>query len=281
MPKQNTAPADYPQAALQQIEQLAQNIVIARKRRGESQAQWAKKLGISQPTMARIERGDPGVSMASYVMCMWLINQAQGLAELIAPQHDHAALEKEVSRVRAPRKLAAKAHGAQTTAQTATQSAAPKAQAQAQGQAQVKAGKEQEFNTAEQPAIGNLRAHNTPQARLQSEAEKASASGQAAHASSSSARAYPPARRQQAPHQQESQPGAMGAPTLQQHLADLSHAALAPPENHAAQTLQQQLAVLAGSAFARSGVPHSQSHSHSHSQGIAALLAKTAGKKND
>ena len=107
MPRQNTSPADYPQAVLQQIELLAQNIVIARKRRGESQAQWAKKLGISQPTMARIERGDPSVAMASYVMCMWLINQAGGLAELIAPQNDHAALEKEVAKVRTKRKPAA------------------------------------------------------------------------------------------------------------------------------------------------------------------------------
>ena len=106
MPRQNTPPADYPQAVLQQIEQLAQNIVIARKRRGESQAQWAKKLGISQPTMARIERGDPSVAMASYVMCMWLINQAGGLADLIAPQNDHAALEKEVAKVRTKRKPA-------------------------------------------------------------------------------------------------------------------------------------------------------------------------------
>lgn len=104
MPRQNTSPADYPQAVLQQIEQLAQNIVIARKRRGESQAQWAKKLGISQPTMARIERGDPSVAMASYVMCMWLINPASSLADLIAPQHDHAALEKEVAKVKTTRR---------------------------------------------------------------------------------------------------------------------------------------------------------------------------------
>ncbi len=104
MPRQITSPANYPHAVLQQIEQLAQNIVIARKRRGESQAQWARKLGISQPTMARIERGDPSVAMASYVMCMWLINPATGLADLIAPQSDHAALEKEVAKVRAKRK---------------------------------------------------------------------------------------------------------------------------------------------------------------------------------
>ena len=120
MPRQTTSPADYPQAVLQQIEQLAQNIVIARKRRGESQAQWAKKLGISQPTMARIERGDPSVAMASYVMCMWLINQASGLADLIAPQHDHAALEKEVEKV-APKNKKNAAHTAKQTPKSVSQ----------------------------------------------------------------------------------------------------------------------------------------------------------------
>ena len=97
MPKQNTKPSDYPQAVIKQIELLAQNIGIARRRRHETQAQWAKKLGVSQPTMARIERGDPSVAMASYVMCMWLINQAGGLADLISPQRDHASLEREIT----------------------------------------------------------------------------------------------------------------------------------------------------------------------------------------
>lgn len=103
MPRQVTPPADYPQAVLQQIELLGQHIAIARKRRGETQAEWARRLGVSQPTMARIERGDPSVAMASYVMCMWLVNPAVPLADLAAPQHDSAALEREVSRVRKPR----------------------------------------------------------------------------------------------------------------------------------------------------------------------------------
>ena len=117
MPSQNTKPTDYPQAVLQQIALLAQNIVIARKRRKETQAQWAQRLGVSQPTMARIERGDPSVSMASYVMCMWLINQAQGLADLIAPQNDLASLEQEVARARPrPTARAAVQKGANTGA---------------------------------------------------------------------------------------------------------------------------------------------------------------------
>jgi DNA-binding XRE family transcriptional regulator len=106
MPKQNTSPAEYPHAVLQQIERLGQHIAIARKRRGETQAQWAQRLGVSQPTMARIERGDPSVAMASYVMCLWLVNPAVAVADLIAPHNDQAALEREVARVRRPRKPA-------------------------------------------------------------------------------------------------------------------------------------------------------------------------------
>ncbi len=100
MPRQNAPHSEHPSAVLREIERLGLNITIARKRRGETQGQWASKLGVSQPTMARIERGDPSVAMASYVMCMWLINQADGLADLVAPLQDHAALEREVLRVR-------------------------------------------------------------------------------------------------------------------------------------------------------------------------------------
>lgn len=119
MPRQNTPPSDYPDIVLQQIKQLALNIGIARKRRGESQAQWAMRLGVSQPTMARIERGDPSVAMASYVMCIWLINPRSSLAELIAPQNDHGALEKEIARIRSKRSPGKQANAYATSADDA------------------------------------------------------------------------------------------------------------------------------------------------------------------
>ena len=85
MPRQNTSPAEFPPAILLQIEQMAQRIVQLRKSRGETQAQWAEKLGISQPTMARVERGDPAVTMATYIACLWQLNPALDLTLLLAP----------------------------------------------------------------------------------------------------------------------------------------------------------------------------------------------------
>lgn len=84
MPRQNTRPTAFPSFILQQIEQLASHIVAARKASGETQAQWAHKLGISQPTMARIERGDPAIATATYVMCLWLVNPQLDLLQLLA-----------------------------------------------------------------------------------------------------------------------------------------------------------------------------------------------------
>lgn len=83
MPRQNTCPADFPPFILSQIEQVALQIVATRKARGETQAQWAQRLGISQPTMARLERGDPAIATATYVMCLWLVNPQLDLRQLL------------------------------------------------------------------------------------------------------------------------------------------------------------------------------------------------------
>lgn len=90
MPRQNTSPAAFPPFILQQIEQLAARIVAARKAMGETQAQWAHRLGISQPTMARIERGDPAIATATYVACLCLVNPQLDLLQLLPHTHPSA-----------------------------------------------------------------------------------------------------------------------------------------------------------------------------------------------
>ena len=83
MPRQNTSPTDFPPAVLQQIALLAERIVAARKAQGETQVQWAARLGISQPTMARLERGDASVSAATYILCLSQLNPQLDLTVLL------------------------------------------------------------------------------------------------------------------------------------------------------------------------------------------------------
>src|SRR5260370_12165918 len=83
-------------AAAQALRTLGENLAIARVRRHESQRIWAKRLGVSVPTLIRMERGDPGVGGGIYATALWLIGRSGALPDLAAPGSDRGALESEV-----------------------------------------------------------------------------------------------------------------------------------------------------------------------------------------
>jgi len=96
------------------LRQLGENIAIARARRRESQRVWAERIGISVPTLIRLEKGDPTVSMGAYASALWLMGRGQALGDLAAPATDLGALELDVREarrlrpVRAPRSISAR-----------------------------------------------------------------------------------------------------------------------------------------------------------------------------
>jgi len=98
MPKTPQALLTIPPAAAQALRALGENLAIARTRRRESQRAWAKRLGVSVPTLIRMERGDPGVGAGIYATALWLMGTVSGLAELAAPAADRGALEGDVRR---------------------------------------------------------------------------------------------------------------------------------------------------------------------------------------
>jgi len=96
MPKRPEALLSLPPAVTQALRTLGENLAIARVRRRESQRVWAKRLGISVPTLIRLERGDSGVSVGIIATALWLIGRVSVLPELAAPANDRGALEREV-----------------------------------------------------------------------------------------------------------------------------------------------------------------------------------------
>jgi transcriptional regulator with XRE-family HTH domain len=98
MPKTPQALLTIPPAATQALRALGENLAIARTRRRESQRAWAKRLGVSIPTLIRMERGDPGVGAGIYATALWLMGTVAGLPELAAPAADRGALEGDVRR---------------------------------------------------------------------------------------------------------------------------------------------------------------------------------------
>lgn len=79
-----------------QLKQLGENLAIARKRRHEPRRDWAARIGVSEPTLMRMEQGDPSVSMGIYATALWLLGRAQEIAVLAAPEFDRGALEQDV-----------------------------------------------------------------------------------------------------------------------------------------------------------------------------------------
>jgi len=96
MPKSPQALLTMPPAAAQALRALGENLAIARIRRRESQRAWAKRLGISVPTLIRMERGDPGVGAGIYATALWLMGRVAALPGLAEPGDDRGALETDV-----------------------------------------------------------------------------------------------------------------------------------------------------------------------------------------
>lgn len=97
MPKDSLALEALPAAAQAALRRLGVDLSTARKRRRQSQRDWAQRLQVSVPTLIRMEKGDPSVSAGIYATALWLIQRHEALAALADPQHDLAALEQEVS----------------------------------------------------------------------------------------------------------------------------------------------------------------------------------------
>ena len=98
MSKASPANQALPPVATSALKALGEHLAIARVRRKQSQRAWAKRLGVSIPTLIRMEQGEASVSMGVYATALWLVGRVQALEELAAPQHDRGALELDVRR---------------------------------------------------------------------------------------------------------------------------------------------------------------------------------------
>jgi transcriptional regulator with XRE-family HTH domain len=98
MPKSPKALGSLPPIAAESLRKLGENLAIARMRRKESQRVWAARLGVSIPTLIRMEQGEPAVAIGIYVTALWMLGRVQKLPELAEPKEDRGALELDVRR---------------------------------------------------------------------------------------------------------------------------------------------------------------------------------------
>ena len=96
MPKTARALQQLPPATAAAIEKLGADLAVARLRRKESLKTWAKRMGVSVPTLQRLESGDPSVGIGIVATALWLIQRDGELGHIAAPEHDQGALEMDI-----------------------------------------------------------------------------------------------------------------------------------------------------------------------------------------
>jgi hypothetical protein len=96
MPKTARALQQLPPATRAVLEKLGADLAVARLRRKESLRIWAGRMGVTVPTLQRLEAGDPSVSIGIVATALWLIQRDAELGNLAAPEHDRGAIERDV-----------------------------------------------------------------------------------------------------------------------------------------------------------------------------------------
>ncbi|RCS56871.1 helix-turn-helix domain-containing protein [Parvibium lacunae] len=117
MSKSSPSLSILPPEAASALVQLGEHLALARVRRKESQRVWAQRMGISVPTLVRMERGDASVSMGVYATALWMMGQSAALSDLAAPEQDRGALESDVRAAKRTRAVRSQASLAARLAQ--------------------------------------------------------------------------------------------------------------------------------------------------------------------
>lgn len=85
---------------------LGKNISDARRRRRIAMELMSERCGFSRPTLSRIEKGDPNVSMGAYATALFVLGMSEQLARVADASHDIVGRELEEEslpkRIRSP-----------------------------------------------------------------------------------------------------------------------------------------------------------------------------------
>jgi transcriptional regulator with XRE-family HTH domain len=96
MSRESKSVSLLPEQVRRSLVNLGESLAIARVRRKQSQRDWASRIGVSIPTLIKMERGDPSVGMSVYATALWMMGKSSELGTLAAPESDLGAIELDV-----------------------------------------------------------------------------------------------------------------------------------------------------------------------------------------
>ena len=108
MIQKNLAGKALPPGVREAIVTIGERIRLARKRRSLTMEEMASRMFITRKTLARLEKGDCGVSLAVLSSALWVLGLDEDLKNIAIPEQDSVGIyherKKIPQRVRSPRR---------------------------------------------------------------------------------------------------------------------------------------------------------------------------------
>ncbi len=95
MKRDDNAKQDLPETVHRAIETLGEQVRIARKRRGLTMDEMAGRMFVSRQTLARLEKGEPGVSLGVLAAALWVLGLERDIGAVAAPDRDEVGKFRE------------------------------------------------------------------------------------------------------------------------------------------------------------------------------------------
>ena len=97
----------YPPSVQRVLRALGRDIGIARRKRRLPVADFAVRMGVSQGTLIRLEKGEAGVSIGAFAMALLALGELGRMAEMLEVSRDDTGLMLDIDslprRIRRPR----------------------------------------------------------------------------------------------------------------------------------------------------------------------------------
>ncbi|HRN89896.1 hypothetical protein [Hyphomicrobium sp.] len=81
------------------LKKLGTDISVARRRRGIPMALMAERAFTTRPTLVKIERGDPSVSLGIYASVLFVLGMTDRLGDLVDPAQDPLGMSLDEERL--------------------------------------------------------------------------------------------------------------------------------------------------------------------------------------
>jgi hypothetical protein len=100
MPKKLSTAAMWPTLVQERLTEWGRCIHTQRLQQRITVADLCQRLGISEPTLRRLERGDPGAGAGAYLNALLVLGMSDEATPALRPQLWQATLGKRVKRTR-------------------------------------------------------------------------------------------------------------------------------------------------------------------------------------